>query len=140
MNSKLTDLLPLYLCLYALLPLHTKAETYAGLADMSRKVTAEGIVLLKNTQQRLPLQSDEKIALFGRIQVDYFACGYGSGGDVKTPYTISLLEALRQHPDIQIDETLARRYERWCKEHPPEHGSGGNWPLNHPEMPLDPTG
>ena len=139
MNSKLTALLPLYLCAFALLPFHTKAETYAGLADMSRKVTAEGIVLLKNDQQRLPLQSDEKIALFGRIQVDYFACGYGSGGDVKTPYTVSLLEALRQHPDIHIDETLARRYERWCKEHPPEHGSWGNWPLNHPEMPLDPT-
>ena len=101
--------------LYALLPFHTKAETYAGLADMSRKVTAEGIVLLQNDQQCLPLQPDKKIALFGRIQVDYFACGYGSGGDVNTLHRLPL-EALRQHPDIQIDETLARRYERWCKD------------------------
>ena len=100
MNSKLTALLPLYLCLYALLPLHTKAETYAG-ESMSRKVTAEGIVLLKNDQQRLPLKPDEKIALFGRIQVDYFACGYGSGGDVKH-LTVSLLEARGNIPTFKL--------------------------------------
>ena len=53
MNSKLTALLPLSLC-FALLPFHTKAETYAGLADMSRKVTAEGIVLLKMISSACP--------------------------------------------------------------------------------------
>jgi beta-glucosidase-like glycosyl hydrolase len=113
------------------------AELEVGLADMTRLAAAEGIVLLRNENQTLPLQADQTVSVFGRIQVDYFACGYGSGGDVKTPYTINILDATRRHPAIRINESLAERYEHWSAVNPPDNGSWGNWPLNHPEMPLE---
>lgn len=112
------------------------AETQPGLADITRTAAAESIVLLKNDHQLLPLSPDRKISVFGRIQVDYFACGYGSGGDVKTPYTVNILDALRKHPGITINTMLGETYEAWCAQNPPDNGSWGNWPLNHPEMPL----
>jgi hypothetical protein len=115
----------------------TFAETEVGLADMTRLAAAEGIVLLKNENQTLPLNPQDKVSIFGRIQVDYFACGYGSGGDVKTPYTINILDAVRRHPGININESLAATYENWSRKNPPDNGSWGNWPLNHAEMPLD---
>ena len=113
------------------------AETQVGLADMSRLAAAESLVLLKNENQVLPLTPNRNVSIFGRIQVDYFACGYGSGGDVKTPYTVNLLEALRKHPGIAVNETLGAVYDAWCHENPPDNGSWGNWPLNHSEMALD---
>ena len=113
------------------------AETETGLADMTRMAAAEGIVLLKNENQVLPLSPERKVSIFGRIQVDYFACGYGSGGDVKTPYAVNILDAFRKHPGISVNETMGERYEVWCGQNPPDNGSWGNWPLNHPEMPLD---
>jgi beta-glucosidase-like glycosyl hydrolase len=113
------------------------AETEVGLADMTRMAAAEGIVLLKNANQVLPLKAERNVSIFGRIQVDYFACGYGSGGDVKTPYTINILDAMRQHPGISINTSLAAIYEDWSRENPPDNGSWGNWPLNHVEMPLE---
>ena len=113
------------------------AETKTGLADMTRLAAAEGIVLLKNENQTLPLSPERNVAVFGRIQVDTFACGYGSGGNVQTPYTVNILDALRKHPGITINETLGDVYEAWCGQNPPNNGSWGNWPLNHPEMLLD---
>jgi len=117
--------------------LQVSAKTKAGLADMTRRAAAEGIVLLKNENEVLPLTPDRTVSVFGRIQVDYFACGYGSGGDVKTPYIINIVDAMRRHPSLRINEALADIYQHWCRQNPPGNGSWGNWPLNHPEMPLD---
>ena len=117
-----------------------KAELKAGLADVSREAAAEGIVMLKNENNVLPLgggTSVEKVSVFGRVQIDYFPCGYGSGGDVKVPYTVNLLEGLRDNPAIQVNEDLAAEYEKWCAENVPNAGGWGSWPLSHPEMPLD---
>lgn len=37
-----------------------------GFAEFSRKVAAEGAVLLKNEGQALPLQPNETVSVFGR--------------------------------------------------------------------------
>lgn len=120
--------------------IQSEAALQAGLADISREAAAEGIVMLKNDNDVLPLgggTSVSKVSLFGRVQIDYFACGYGSGGDVKVPYKVNLLEGLRNNPAIQINEELATIYEQWCAQNVPNEGSWGNWPLSHPEMPLE---
>ena len=62
----------------------------AGLPELIRQSSADGSVLLKNDGV-LPLKSSDKVAVFGRCQVDYFYVGYGSGGDVKPPYKVSFL-------------------------------------------------
>ncbi|NLW11610.1 MAG: hypothetical protein GX028_06305, partial [Clostridiaceae bacterium] len=59
------------------------------MAATCRQAAAEGLVLLKNDNNCLPLTENENIAIFGRVQHDYMYVGYGSGGDVNPPYTVS---------------------------------------------------
>ena len=66
------------------------------LPALCRLAGAEGAVLLKNDNAALPLSTQEPVAVFGRVQVDWFYVGYGSGGDVN-PGTCSFRKrAVRQ--------------------------------------------
>lgn len=112
-----------------------------GMPELIRQAGAEGAVLLKN-DGTLPLKQTDKVALFGRCQYDYFSVGYGSGGDVKPPYKVNLLQAMREASadgGFVLDEVLAERYENWCQkeENVPFEGWWGHWPMNYPEMALD---
>ena len=49
-------------------------------SKVCRQVGSEGIVLLKNDQQVLPLQQGSRVSVFGRIQSNYIRGGTGSGG------------------------------------------------------------
>ena len=101
-----------------------------------RRASTEGIVLLKNDGV-LPLSG--KIAVFGRCQIDTFYVGYGSGGDVKAPYKVSITEGLMQlerEGVITLDKQLLEDYRQWCKKNPPNDGYWGHWPMNYPEMPV----
>ena len=105
-----------------------------GMPELIREVASEGAVLLEN--KILPLKEGTKVSVFGRVQLDYFCTGYGSGGDVNAPYKVNLLEGLRNCPDLEVNETLAKVYEDWCTANPVDHGAWGTWPRFYPEMPL----
>ena len=105
------------------------------ISAVARKTAGEGIVLLKNNGV-LPFKSDDVVSVFGRVQNDYFYVGYGSGGDVKPPYRISLMEGLKQNGKVAINEDLASIYSQWSKDNPPDEGFWGHWPMNFPEMPI----
>ncbi len=137
MRIRVTGVLPALVAVMLFSCSQAFAEPEVGLADMSRLAAAEGLVLLKNDNRVLPLDPGRTVSIFGRIQVDYFACGYGSGGDVNSPYKVNILDAMRMHPGITVNEELAGMYEAWCRQHPPDNGSWGSWPRHHPEMPLD---
>ena len=70
---------------------------FPELAETARSMAAEGIVLLKNEKNTLPIRPQDRVAVFGRCAVDYFTVGYDSGGDVVSPYRSNLMEALRGH-------------------------------------------
>ncbi|AZK45300.1 beta-glucosidase [Paenibacillus lentus] len=109
-----------------------------GFAEFSRKVAAEGAVLLKNEGHALPLQNNENVAIFGRIQIDYYRSGTGSGGSVNVAYTTNLLDGLRGKKNITVNEELAAVYEKWIEQNPFDNGGGG-WaaePWHQKEMPL----
>ena len=106
-----------------------------GMPELLREAAAQGCVLLQN-DGTLPLQQGQKTSVFGRVQIDYFYTGYGSGGDVKKPYQVSLLEGLRNCPELQVNEELAAMYTKWCEENPADHGYWGHWPRFHPECPV----
>ena len=108
-----------------------------GMPDLIRAVAAEGIVLLKNEKETLPLKDGDVVSVFGRCQNDWFYVGYGSGGDVHPPYQVSLMDGLRLN-GIAFNENLAKIYETWCAapENAPDHGWWGHWPYFHEEMPL----
>lgn len=109
-----------------------------GFADFSRKVAAEGAVLLRNEGQVLPLVKGDRVSIFGRIQINYYRSGTGSGGSVNVPYTTNLLDGLRSKQQISVNEELANVYESWIEENPFDNGGGG-WaaePWHQKEMPL----
>ena len=93
-------------------------------ARLAREAVAEGIVLLKNENQVLPLKEASKIALFGRTQLNYFKSGTGSGGLVNTAYVTGIYEALKQDGSLILNEKVRSAYEEWEKEHPFDEGEG----------------
>lgn len=82
-------------------------------ASISRQAAAEGIVMLKNEDNTLPLKS-KKIALLGNPSYDLFIGGNGSG-EVYKAYVVSLLEGLK-NAGYQIDNKLINKYRRNIKE------------------------
>ena len=108
------------------------------LARTARQAAAEGAVLLRN-DGTLPLGIERPVAVFGRVQIDWFAVGYGSGGDVKVPYVWNLLAGLRD-AGVRVDEEVAELYTAWAADNRPSYeGTWGQWPHHFPEMPLDPA-
>ena len=100
-----------------------------------RDAATEGIVLLENNGV-LPIAAEIKISVFGRVQHDYFYVGYGSGGDVKKPYAVGLMDGLIANSHFKINENLNKIYKTWCAANIPDEGEWGTWPTNFEEMPL----
>ncbi len=77
---------------------------------LSEEAAEEGMVLLKNEGQVLPLKEGAKVALFGKGTFDYVKGGGGSG-DVTVAYTRSLYDGLKQLSGaVSIFEELADFY------------------------------
>lgn len=84
-------------------------------ALMAREAATEGMVLLKNDKQALPISPKvEKLAVFGRTSYDFLAGGTGSG-DVHHAYVVSLIEGL-QNAGFSVDGGLRAAYERYIPE------------------------
>ncbi|RJX26074.1 MAG: beta-glucosidase [Acholeplasma sp.] len=108
-----------------------------GLKDLSRLAASEGIVMLKNERNVLPL-FDQKISVFGRIQTDYYKSGTGSGGLVNVDHVTSIIDALLENPFVKVNDELLDMYRSWEEEHPYNAGSGfwASEPWSQVEMPL----
>ncbi len=109
------------------------------LKDICRQAAAEACVLLENKNNLLPITSADKVALFGRIAVNYYRTGTGSGGNVKVSYETNVLDGLKDYPEIKIDEELLSIYKKWIETHPFDNGNGmwASEPLHQAEMPLE---
>lgn len=59
---------------------------------VTRKIAADGIVLLKNEEEILPLKT-KTVALFGAGAVDTISCGIGSGY-ISAPHVVTVKEGL----------------------------------------------
>lgn len=108
--------------------------TEESFRKMCRRAAAEGCVLLKN-EDFFPIR-EESVALFGRCQIDTFYGGYGSGGDIRAPYYVSIAQGMREN-GLVLDEEIYRLYEDWTEKNRPQQGTWGSWPLNYPEMPVE---
>ncbi len=62
-------------------------------AIISGNIAADGMVLLENRDELLPLKRGTRIAVYGSGQMEYSMCGIGSGS-VLTAYRIDLVKGL----------------------------------------------
>lgn len=105
--------------------------------DTAAKMVSEGIVMLKNDNNALPLDTDKEVAVFGRIQFHYYKSGTGSGGMVNVTKVVNILDGLIDN-GIKVNEKLLGTYRKWDKENPFDLGEGwGGEPWSQKEMPLD---
>lgn len=101
------------------------------------QVVSEGIVMLKNDNDALPLNPDDEIALFGRIQLHYYKSGTGSGGMVNVSKITGIPDGLLEN-GVSVNEELLDVYRKWDSENPFDLGDGwGKEPWSQTEMPLD---
>ena len=105
--------------------------------DTAAKMVSGGIVMLKNDNNALPLDTDKEVAVFGRIQFHYYKSGTGSGGMVNVTKVVNILDGLIDN-GIKVNEKLLGTYRKWDKENPFDLGEGwGGEPWSQKEMPLD---
>lgn len=115
--------------------MNNKYENAAERALLAREIASEGIVLLKNEGEMLPF-GKEKVAVFGRTQLDTIKCGTGSAF-CESEYCINVLDGM-DGAGINTDGVLAEKYRAWCAENTiATYGVWGSGSHIMPEMPLD---
>lgn len=115
-----------------------KAGPLPELAPISRRVAAEGCVLLKNDGGVLPLKEGSTVSVFGRIYNHYHRSGTGSGGAIIVPYETNPIDALRADGRVKINDKLDAIYKKWIETNPFDNGHGwASEPWCQVEMPLE---
>jgi beta-glucosidase len=83
-------------------------------AELSRTAATQGMVLLENRNDSLPLRAPAKVALLGNSSYRMVTGGTGSG-DVNKAYSVSLQQGLNA-AGFSTDATLARDYDAYLAE------------------------
>ena len=82
-------------------------------ARLVRETAPQGMVLLKNDNEALPLKNIKNVALFGLTAYNSIAGGTGSG-NVNKPYIRNIDEGLAA-AGLKLDEAIANYYKDYIK-------------------------
>ena len=105
-------------------------------AEVARRQAAQGMVLLANEQETLPLKQNMKVALFGIASYDTFVGGSGSG-NVNRKYKINIAEGLT-NAGFTIDKTIGNKYDAYLKAEKSKLAEENFWVVpDIKEMPLN---
>lgn len=121
--------------------LAAQGDTFDINREISRRFTTESLVLLRNHENVLPLQTEDQVAVFGSTQVNTFKTVFGSGSTegigIGFVDTLSVLET-----KTKVDSQLAAQYREFARTNPPDTSMDNvdNEILSKrsiPEMPLN---
>ncbi len=105
-------------------------------ASVAREMATEGMVLLKNENEILPITKDDVVSVFGRTQMDYYKSGTGSGGSVNVEYITDIPSSLVEG-GMNINNEIYDIYKAWAKENPVDMSNSWTLPWHQPEMPIE---
>jgi beta-glucosidase len=105
----------------------------AGHAKVARMAAAQGMVLLKNDNDALPIAAASRVAVFGNTSYNIIAGGTGSG-DVHKAYTVSLVKGLTNAGDT-VQEALAKSYTDYIKDAKAKQPKNPNFFVPTPPIP-----
>lgn len=93
---------------------HYKASDAPDLkahAAITRQSSTEGMVLLKNDNNTLPIRNLKTVALFGVNSYDFLSGGLGSGA-VNVPYVVDMVQGLK-NIGVKTTASLTDIYEKY---------------------------
>ena len=105
--------------------------------EICRSLISEGSVLLKN-EGVLPIQKGEKVAVFGRCQINTYYSGMGSGGLVNRSYQVNMIDGLKAAEHAIVDSIVEDTYRKWVEVNPYDDGNQvwAQEPWSQKEMPF----
>lgn len=109
-------------------------ETLASAEKSCESIAEEGIVLLKNENNILPLESKENLNVFGWASTNPCYGGTGSGAISDAYPKVTLLDGL-ENAGFQLNTELSDFYTDYRAEHPTISPFEQDWTL--PEPPAD---
>ncbi|SCP98838.1 glycoside hydrolase family 3 protein [Anaerobium acetethylicum] len=77
--------------------------------EIALQAAEEGIVLLKNEEQTLPLKKGEVLNFFGRGLSEFRVCAVGAG-KINPRYTCGLREAIQRSDDFNLNQDVDQYY------------------------------
>lgn len=110
------------------------AETTSEAEDVAAQVAAEGIVLMQNDDDVLPLESDAKVNLFGWASVNPVYGGSGSGSINNLYPIVSMVDGL-ERAGLEVNQDLVDFYTEYSSDRPEMSIERQSWTL--PEPPAD---
>ncbi len=84
-------------------------------AKIAREAVGEGMVLLKNENNTLPLKQEKTVAVFGKIAYYLIAAGTGSGGIRSNKYETSVNEGLKT-AGFNVLEKMEKSYTSFIEK------------------------
>lgn len=107
-------------------------DTIAASEQLVKDIADEGIVLLKNEGNALPLSGVTKLNVFGWSSTNPIYGGTGSGS-VDTTTCISLLKGL-ENVGFELNSTISDFYTAYRDSRPPVEMGGQDWTIPEPTI------
>ena len=108
-------------------------ETSAAATELCEDIAEEGIVLLQNNENALPLENGAKINVFGWSSTNPVYGGTGSGSLSDAYPTVSLLEGL-ENAGFQVNKELVDFYTNFRETRPTVGMWGQDWTIPEPTV------